>query len=79
VIRNGHHDKREVLTAAGAITVPAPRVNGGSTRTALGCLATDVIVECRVCGSFVGQAALKRVWWLDTSGWVSESMTRTSR
>jgi putative transposase len=27
VVRNGYHDEREVLTAAGAITVTAPRVN----------------------------------------------------
>src|SRR6476646_1075441 len=27
VVRNGHHHKREVLTAAGAVSVTAPRVN----------------------------------------------------
>ena len=27
VVRNGYHQPREVLTAAGAVTVPAPRVN----------------------------------------------------
>jgi transposase-like protein len=27
VVRNGYHDEREVLTAAGAVTVTAPRVN----------------------------------------------------
>ena len=27
VVRNGYHDEREVLTAAGAVTVKAPRVN----------------------------------------------------
>lgn len=27
VVRNGHHQEREVLTAAGAVTVTAPRVN----------------------------------------------------
>ena len=27
VVRNGHHHQREVLTAAGAVTVTAPRVN----------------------------------------------------
>jgi putative transposase len=27
VVRNGHHAEREVLTAAGAVTVRAPRVN----------------------------------------------------
>src|ERR1700731_2238134 len=27
VVRNGYHDERDVLTAAGAVTVTAPRVN----------------------------------------------------
>ena len=27
VVRNGHHHEREVLTAAGAVSVRAPRVN----------------------------------------------------
>jgi len=27
VVRNGYHDEREVLTAAGAVAVHAPRVN----------------------------------------------------
>jgi putative transposase len=27
VVRNGYHQEREVLTAAGAVTVTAPRVN----------------------------------------------------
>jgi hypothetical protein len=27
VVRNGYHGEREVLTAAGAVPVPAPRVN----------------------------------------------------
>ena len=27
VVRNGHHHQREVLTAAGAVSVTAPRVN----------------------------------------------------
>ena len=27
VVRNGHHHQRDVLTAAGAVSVPAPRVN----------------------------------------------------
>jgi transposase-like protein len=27
VVRNGYHHEREVLTAAGAVTVTAPRVN----------------------------------------------------
>ena len=27
VVRNGYHQQREVLTAAGAVTVAAPRVN----------------------------------------------------
>ena len=27
VVRNGHHHQREVLTAAGAVSVRAPRVN----------------------------------------------------
>ncbi|HEY4040891.1 MAG TPA: transposase, partial [Rhodopila sp.] len=27
VVRNGHHREREVLTAAGAVSVTAPRVN----------------------------------------------------
>src|SRR5271154_2094 len=27
VVRNGYHDEREVLTAAGAVAVTAPRVN----------------------------------------------------
>jgi putative transposase len=27
VVRNGYHDERDVLTAAGAVAVKAPRVN----------------------------------------------------
>ena len=27
VVRNGHHQQRDVLTAAGAVSVTAPRVN----------------------------------------------------
>ena len=36
VVRNGHHNEREVTTAAGAITVRAPRVNDKRTDEATG-------------------------------------------
>jgi len=36
VVRNGHHDRREVTTAAGAVPVRAPRVNDKRTDEATG-------------------------------------------
>jgi putative transposase len=32
MVRNGHHDERTVLTAAGGVPVKAPRVNGQAHR-----------------------------------------------
>ena len=35
VVRNGHHNEREVITAAGPVPVRAPRVNDKRTDPAL--------------------------------------------
>jgi putative transposase len=36
VVRNGHHNEREVITAAGPVPVRAPRVNDKRTDRPLG-------------------------------------------
>jgi hypothetical protein len=36
VVRNGHHNEREVITAAGPVPVRAPRVNDGAPIRPLG-------------------------------------------
>jgi len=36
VVRNGHHNEREVITAAGPVPVRAPRVNDKRTDPATG-------------------------------------------